>query len=73
MNTDLCNQCNVIENEMHLLCSCTLYNDLRSKYLGNTSLSEQEVIIMLKSTKEDTVLNLALFVKNALSVRSSIV
>ena len=65
----LCNSCNKIDDEIHLLCKCVKYQSLRNNMFDNIYKSfnvvmsiRGRVIIIMTSTEENTVKSLGLFV-----------
>lgn len=62
----------MIESEFHFFLCCTMYQDLRKKYLGNTSLPTINMFECLMSTKSSKKLvNIAKFIKEANVLRSN--
>lgn len=67
----LCNNRD-IEDVFHFICICPIYNDLRRRYLNPTMYSRLSIYKMcfLFDSKDKTILiNLALFIKKAISLR----
>ena len=65
----LCNSCNKIDDEIHLLCECVKYQSLRNNMFDNiyksfnAAMSKRERFInIMTSTEENTVKSLGLFV-----------
>ena len=64
----------VIENEFHFVCCCSLYTDLRLKFLPDNIIKHpsQENFNNLMSTVDTTeVRNLAIFVNEAFKIRAN--
>ena len=67
---------NDIEDEYHFVCVCPMYNDLRKKYIKNNYYIKPSVykyLNLLKTEDKMELINLSLFVKNALSIRSGLI
>ena len=67
---------NDIEDEYHFVCVCPMYNDFRNKYIKHNYYIKPSVykyLNLLKTEDKMELINLSLFVKNALSIRSRLI
>ena len=46
-----------VEDEIHFICSCSLYNEIRSEVFGSAIISQHDTFTHLMSTKQNEVLN----------------
>ena len=70
----ICKYCTsgMIETEFHFLLCCTMYKELRVKYLGNTPWPTLHMFECLMSTKSSKkLLNIAKFIKDAYVLRDN--
>lgn len=68
----LCLTCNLLEDEFHFVLQCNRYNILRSHYINSYFYlrpNMHKFIELMTSTNENTIKNLALYVKHAFKER----
>ena len=68
-----CSKCNKVENEIHFITECSLYNDLRDNYIANLinvcDSQEQKFIFLFTSKKDELLKCLAKYIEQAFEVR----
>ena len=72
-----CIYCNTndLEDEFHFILICSCYSDIRKKYIRKyfyQNPSMYKFIELLKSDNRTNIVNLAYFIKNALSIRTTL-
>ena len=70
-----CSECNLLEDEYHLLFECVLYNDLRKQYFKpyfSRRSSMFKTINLMKSDNTKDIKNLATYVFKAFELRTSL-
>ena len=73
LNERLCRNCNILEDEFHFVCECTLYNDLRHTYIPEYYRCRPNMVkfIELLSCENNIILkNLSTFIFKAFQVRN---
>lgn len=71
-----CKICNVVEDEFHFILECTLFKDLRKRYINKYYWGRPNMpkFIELFTTENSKVLtNLGIFVQKAFKLRNEIV
>jgi hypothetical protein len=64
-----------IEDEYHFICICSFYSELRKKYIKDIYVKRPSVykfIKLLNSCDKTELIQLSLFIKNALALRNSV-
>ena len=70
-----CKNCNVLENEFHILFECSLHNDLRIQYLDSyfyENPNQFKLKKLFQSTQEKTLIYLSIFIYKAFTLRNSV-
>ena len=69
----LCKTCLVdIENEMHFLCNCPRYNDVRAYYFGKASLTTEIGKSIMTCKEKETTSKLALYLQKSYKLRETL-
>ena len=73
-NERKCNNCNLLEDEYHFVLECPLYVDLRKQYLKKYFIQRPNMfkfILLINSTSDIEVRNLAMFIQKAFQIRNN--
>ena len=76
LNERICTTCNMLEDEFHFVCECSLFNDLRLVYIPRyyrVRPNMQKFVELLMSERQTLVRNLSVYVYKAFALRNNLV